>query len=853
MKKTLFILFVFVFYFNQAPAKNINGHPVPFSTDSTHITVWNGSDYVPVFLKGVNLGIAVPGTFPGELAATRDQYSRWFEDIKDAGFNNIRLYTLHYPRFYEVLDSFNLENPQNPLFFFQGVWLNEELPGYENDLYFMTDTFRIEIEENIDCVHGNKFIPERQGKAFGDYTHDVSKWCMGYIIGREVHPGEILTTDDIHQEDNSFVGDHFAITEASASEAWFTSNLNHLVSYEYQNYQTQRPVGVSSWPTLDPLDHPEEPNTYEDTAFVDLSKIQLMNAPAGLFISYHAYPYYPDFISLQTDYLEYYDYYGPNSYLGYLTELKTHYNDFPLIIAEYGAPSSWGIAHYATSGMNHGGFDEYNQGETNIRMLKTIRDSQCGGGMQFAWIDEWFKRTWITDPIDYDAYSRILWHNVSAAEQNYGLVKFEKTDSFTSLKQFDEPSDITEIKAKANYAFLELEIGLQDPLPIPDNLWVAFDTYAEDLGESQLPGGIEIPSRAEFALQLTNYSAKLYVTEAYDIYGIWHGISGDEQLFQSVVSDGAPWYIVRWKNNYSHSDVQYIGNLQYNYDFQNPSSKDAVTLSDDKIEIKIPWSLLNVVAPDKLKVLHDDKNTALPEDTISDGFRIAVYYNSQWFDTEQRFAWDTWDVINNETIVETKKTSFWVMKDRLPEFNTPAIAVRDSFYFDNESYPLFVSANEGLLSNDFDLDGNFMISLLTQKPENGDVILYNDGSFSYQPNEAFNGTDVFKYCIFDGNSLSETNYVVIDVKGNTTGISDAIVNMDEYIKVYPNPASNIVTVETNIVFDEILFFNASGQLIKKIDPSQNTHTLNIYNEKPGIFLLVAKLNNRHITKKIIKR
>lgn len=40
--------------------------------------------------------------------------------------------------------------------------------------------------------------------------------------------------------------------------------------------------------------------------------------------------------------------------------------------------------------------------------------------MQFAWIDEWFKRTWITDPIDYLGERRPLWHNATAAEQNFG-------------------------------------------------------------------------------------------------------------------------------------------------------------------------------------------------------------------------------------------------------------------------------------------------------------------------------------------------------------------------------------------------------------------------------------------------
>jgi len=48
----------------------------PYSVDDRHLTIWNGEYYSPLFIKGMNLGVAVPGTFPGELKATRDDYAR---------------------------------------------------------------------------------------------------------------------------------------------------------------------------------------------------------------------------------------------------------------------------------------------------------------------------------------------------------------------------------------------------------------------------------------------------------------------------------------------------------------------------------------------------------------------------------------------------------------------------------------------------------------------------------------------------------------------------------------------------------------------------------------------------------
>jgi len=847
MKKFLLIILVLIVANLQS-----QNNSLPFSTNDSMLTIWNGSEYIPFFMKGINLGVAIPGTFPGELAATSADYSRWFSQIKEIGFNCIRLYTLHYPRFYEVLDSFNNANSQNPLYFIQGVWLEEELQGYNNDLYFLNNAFSTEIEENIDCVHGNRIIEPRFGKAFGNYNVDASKWCMAYIIGREVYPIEVLTTNEQNPSYNSFSGNHFAIQNASPSEVWFTNMLNHTVNYQHTNYNTSRPVSNSSWPTLDPITHPEEPNIEEDTASIDLSKIQIINAPAGFFISYHAYPYYPDFISLQSDYQNYNDDYGPNSYLGYLIELKSHYTQYPLIIAEYGVPSSWAIAHYATSGMNHGGFDEYNQGLTNIRLLNTIRDAGTGGGIQFAWIDEWFKKTWITDPIDYIADSRILWHNIAAAEQNYGLLKYENTLAKDSLIILNPNNEITYLNSEVNYTYFQLELGLKNPLNLPDELWISFDTYAESLGELILPSGDTIPSRSEFALHITNYSAQLYVTEAYDIFGIWHNFSTDQQVYRSIPTDGAPWKIVRVRNNSSHSDVQYIGNLNVNYGFQPTSSKDAVIIHDDKIIVRIPWFYLNFVAPDQMKVFNDNRLTPEKEDTISDGIKISVLYNNNWYSHPNRYTWEPWVGINNNLISEKQKSSYNVMKNNLYAFNTPAIAYRDSFYFQGPYFPVHINKEEGLLNNDFDLDGDLMISLITQNPKNGKIFLNNDGSFEYLPDDGFIGYDSLQYCVYDGYTLSQPNTVIIFVEQNNS-INNNLFSYNKGLILFPNPANENLNIKSTSKIEYIQIFNIAGQLIKHAEINYHKHIINISEYTNGQYIILAKTKDGILSERFVKQ
>jgi hypothetical protein len=678
---------------------------------------------------------------------------------------------------------------------------------------------------------------------------DVAKWNLAYIIGREIHPPEVLHTNQNNPSQTEFQGNHFSISEASPSEVWVTKMMDHLLSYEEASYQTQRPISASSWPTLDPLSHPEVLNEYEDIAQLDLSKVVLKNAPAGLFISYHAYPYYPDFISLQSSYQDYSDNYGPNSYKGYLTELKSHYENLPLIIAEYGVPSSWVIAQYTTSGMNHGGFDQYNQGLTDIRMLNTIKATGGGGGIQFAWMDEWFKRTWVTDPVDFIPDSRVLWHNIASAEQNYGLIGFASEEQADTLNRYNSSDKIQYLTAQANYSFFEIELGLQNPLDLPDELWISLDTYDETLGESILPNGVTIPSRSEFTLKVTNYDASLYVTEAYDIFGIWHNVSEPEQLYQSIATDGAPWEIVRIRNNAAFSDVQYIGNMKVNYDFQPSSSKDGVTIGDSKIKVRIPWSYINVISPDQKRVLHDNRNTAPTEWLVSDGFSLGIHYKDQWYTHPERYDWPVWTSVSNTASKEYLKTSYYVMQDQLVNFNSAAIATVDSFYFEGPQYPVSVSANGGVLANDFDIDGDSMVSVLVDNSINGEVHLLPNGSFTYRPKPGYTGWDEFSYSIFDGVSLSTSNFVRLFIEENNVTEEGENSNI---ISLSPVPSRDLLTIRSKLLISKMRIFDSMGRMVLELNTNNKELHLDITKYQPGTYILVSQVGNRFLTDRFIK-
>ena len=262
---------------------------LPFIAEEGYIKVYRDGEYVPIFLKGINLGAATPGTSPGALAATREEYASWIAELASSGLNYLRTYTLHYPRFYEELEKYNLAHPEKPLFIIQGVWLDED---YEGDLISgQSQKFDDDIAEVIDCMHGNKSISHRFGRAYGDFTTNVCPWVLGYIIGREIHPWEVHEIEKNYLNLVSFNGDHFSIQDTCQLDIWMTERLDHAVGHMQDAYQINRPVSCSSWPTLDPIYHPTEDlpgkDTDEEDETFDMAGIVNVNAPAGFFMSYH--------------------------------------------------------------------------------------------------------------------------------------------------------------------------------------------------------------------------------------------------------------------------------------------------------------------------------------------------------------------------------------------------------------------------------------------------------------------------------------------------------------------------------------------------------------------------------------
>ena len=161
-------------------------------TSNNGLQILQGSKWEDFFVKGVNIGAALPGKWFTEFPEDEKVYLDWFDKIGNMNANCIRVYTLLPSQFYSALESYNSKHSNNPIWLLQEIW-PEESPGgqdYLNSTY--VEQYIHEIEIDIDAIHGNAIIPERKGRAYGVYKKDVSRYDGQKLEGTEKTSRDIL-------------------------------------------------------------------------------------------------------------------------------------------------------------------------------------------------------------------------------------------------------------------------------------------------------------------------------------------------------------------------------------------------------------------------------------------------------------------------------------------------------------------------------------------------------------------------------------------------------------------------------------------------------------------------------------
>lgn len=427
--------------------------------------------YVPFEIRGVDMGVGIPGHWATDYAVDEETYLRWFAQIQELGANTIRVYITLHDDFYNAFHEYNTQREElgeEPLWLIHGVWVNDYIQFSRRDAYDedLLNTLIDDCKTLVDVLHGRRSLVLGQGTGSGSYRNDVSRWVIGYIVGVEWEDTLVIYTNLKEEGMSPYQGTYLRTTpEATPFEAFLCRVGDAMIEYETQRYHQQRLLAFSNWPTTDPFSYPATVALgREKNACVDMEHIRGTEAfQTGMFVSYHIYPYFPDYLEimrqgdefsdeevtrrmalviwatleyrqskLNAPYIrnyvtpsDYYDRHGRyNTYIAYLRALN-RYHTMPVVISEYGVSTGRGMAQEEERlGRNQGHMSEQDQGRADVECYQDIMDAGCAGSCLFTWQDEWFKRTWNTmHAVDLNVTP--YWSDYQTNEQYFGLLTFD--------------------------------------------------------------------------------------------------------------------------------------------------------------------------------------------------------------------------------------------------------------------------------------------------------------------------------------------------------------------------------------------------------------------------------------------
>lgn len=639
----VFLLFGTSFYVDLNPSQPVTSWT---RTQDKTIQIDRGSGWEDFEIRGVDMGVGIPGHFATDYAIDKDTYLRWFRQIKDMGANTVRVYILQGTAFYEAFYEFNKDNP-DPLYLIHGVWIDDYVQNSHMDA-FDEEYQRRFIEDcktMVDVIHGRRWIELGQLAGTGSYTKDVSDWVLGYILGVEWEAPTVEYTNRMHEGMGSYEGEYLSTTsEANAFENMIAEVGDETMRYESTRYKEQRLLAFSNWPTTDPFDYPRALQVFfEKYSSVDVEHVVASDAViSGMFASYHVYPYYPDYLQYIPEYANQTDDAGEvNTYYTYLRTLVDHHS-MPVVISEFGVSSARGMAQMdANTGRNQGHMSEDEQGRAVARCYDDIMSAGCAGTCIFTWQDEWFKRTWNT-MAHVDLLKTPYWSDYQTNEQYFGLLAFDPGEerSVSYVDGDDEEWGDEDVIGEADGRTLSMKYDEKflyfmvrgDDVDGETVLYLPIDTTQKTGAMECADPNVSFERAADFLMVIDGQdNSRVLVQERYEVMRAMQlrATTGEDPyvdvpekdtttfkeinlVLQTLTNSAMISNAVANEKAVIADDYYYqsyeTGKLVYgdaNPDHEDFDSLADFCFGDGFVEVKIPWQLLNFSNASEMQI-HDD-------------------------------------------------------------------------------------------------------------------------------------------------------------------------------------------------------------------------------------------------------
>lgn len=571
---------------------------------------------IPLQIKGVDVLESLPGQDPF-AALSKDVYIDWLERIGAMGANVVRVNTIMSPDFYEALYQYN-EEKDAPLYLLQGINVRDDVNDGAEDAF--RQSFRGTLLEDsrmaVDVIHGRRWIGTERHHG-GWYRFDVSRWVIGYLVGASWSADTIAYTDHMSGNTGVFDGDYFhTTTDAAPFEAVLAEVMDAIVGYESNKYKEQRLIGFINSQDIDFLQpdmlYGNDPKKF---CFLDGERV----VPKK---------------TLKSGYYAAYRLESGVTGRAYLEAVASHHT-VPVIAAGFGISTARGAALE-----NEPPVTEHEQGEQLMAVWDEAVDAGWSGGFISTWQDAWMRKSWNT-AFSIRLSSLGKWHDLQTEGQNYGLMAFSPgveaacvIDGKRGEWKQEEPvfsEDGTDVYLRYDEECMYLMI---DGVDTAKPLYVPMDTAAETGSRECAAPVLHFSGNADFILCIDGkVNTRLLVQERYDAMreNFLHETTGKDPFVRIPDQETDVFSIVQMavrpaktaEDYRPADDIPLAEQARYEpvrlktyetgrlrYGVGNPKSPAYDSLADfcfgeGCVELRLPWSLINVGEPQGMAVHQD--------------------------------------------------------------------------------------------------------------------------------------------------------------------------------------------------------------------------------------------------------
>ena len=595
------------------------------ASDKT-IQVYQNNKYRDLEVRGIELSAYKPQDSNISSNTKKAEILAWLEDIKALNVNVIKIVNIQPPAFYAALNDFN-KNTEDKLYTIHEVRLDEKsvLKYYDIKNSKFRKNFKKDIKNTVNVIHGKAIIVNNKRGSNGIYLNDISRFNLGYILGSNTNPELVALTDKKYVETNTYHGNYYKLNKGSPYEAFISEMFEFITTYESSKYNQISLISYGSTLENDGLTYKYESN-YTSNATINLNNIESQNYD-NIFIAYKYHPSDVDFLDYEYSNLSE----DESTYLTHLNRLTNFYNK-PLLISDVGMSSSRGRSKVdLNDGYHRGGFSEEDQGRLLVEILKYIDKSKAFGAVINSWQDVYNKKTAFNMIEDYyDAASSSFWHNVQASDESFGLVKFitDSKDKVVIDGKFNDWQNVEAIvdeevllKAFSDNDYLYLYVKGDTVLANLDDLYIGLDISPNSGSKHYLTKDVSFSEPVDFIVDLNkNVDSKILVNKRYNrfdyLYKYYDNIVGREiRLPKKDSSEFSKVNLLNRKRFFYPGSDEIVPSIYCETGILKEGSLDKMDLDytsladyklvNDEVELRLPWTILNVINPLEMRIYDD--------------------------------------------------------------------------------------------------------------------------------------------------------------------------------------------------------------------------------------------------------